>query len=70
MTFLFSPFAGSSRTRSLLTPVRCRYFSQRYSIFSWYDYGIYMTDDAWFGVTPEPVAKYVSPYDLSFLCLS
>ncbi|CAG9938293.1 unnamed protein product [Clonostachys rosea f. rosea IK726] len=35
-----------------------RYFSQRYSIFSWYDQGICMTDDAWFGVTPEPVAKY------------
>lgn len=34
-----------------------RYFSQRYSIFSLYDYGVYMTDDAWFGVTPEPVAK-------------
>lgn len=36
-----------------------RYFSQRYSIFSLYDYGVWMTDDAWFGVTPEPVAKYV-----------
>lgn len=34
-----------------------RYFAQRYSIFSLYDYGVYMTDDAWFGVTPEPVAK-------------
>lgn len=34
-----------------------RYWSQRYSIFSMYDEGIYMTDDAWFGVTPEPVAK-------------
>lgn len=36
-----------------------RYFAQRYSIFSLYDYGVYMTDDAWFGVTPEPVAKSV-----------
>jgi trimethylguanosine synthase len=35
----------------------CRYFSQRYSIFSFYDGGVHMTDDAWFGVTPEPVAK-------------
>lgn len=34
-----------------------RYFSQRYSIFSYYDDGVHMTDDAWFGVTPEPVAK-------------
>lgn len=33
-----------------------RYWAQRYSIFEHYDYGIYMTDDAWFGVTPEPVA--------------
>ncbi|CAI6095681.1 unnamed protein product [Clonostachys chloroleuca] len=38
----------------------CRYFSQRYSIFSWYDQGICMTDDAWFGVTPEPVANQVA----------
>lgn len=35
----------------------CRYFSQRYSIWSYYDGGVHMTDDAWFGVTPEPVAK-------------
>ena len=35
-----------------------RYFAQRYSIFSKYDEGIWMTDDAWFGVTPEPVAEY------------
>ena len=45
--------------RQTLTSV-VRYFSQRYSIFSWYDEGVYMTDDAWFGVTPEPVAKCVS----------
>ncbi|CAF3612155.1 unnamed protein product [Fusarium graminearum] len=37
-----------------------KYFSQRYSIFSLYDYGVYMTDDAWFGVTPEPVANQVA----------
>lgn len=36
-----------------------RYFQQRYSIFSKYDEGILMTDDAWFGVTPEPVAESV-----------
>lgn len=34
-----------------------KYFQQRYDIFSKYDEGIWMTDDAWFGVTPEPVAK-------------
>ena len=36
-----------------------RYFHQRHSIFSRYDDGIWMTEDAWFGVTPEPVAEYV-----------
>jgi hypothetical protein len=36
-----------------------RYWAQRYTIFSKYDEGIWMTDEAWFGVTPEPVAKYV-----------
>ena len=34
-----------------------RYYHQRYSIFSKYDEGIWMTEDAWFGVTPEPVAR-------------
>lgn len=34
-----------------------RYFDQRYDIFSRYDDGIWMTEDAWFGVTPEPVAR-------------
>ncbi|KAI5465976.1 kelch domain-containing protein [Mariannaea sp. PMI_226] len=37
-----------------------KYFAQRYSIFSLYDEGVYMTDDAWFGVTPEPVANQVA----------
>lgn len=37
-----------------------KYWSQRYSIFSRYDEGIYMTDDSWFGVTPEPIAKQVA----------
>ena len=34
-----------------------RYWQQRYDIFSRYDDGVWMTDDAWFGVTPEPVAE-------------
>ena len=33
-----------------------RYWHQRYRIFSKFDDGIWMTNDAWFGVTPEPVA--------------
>ncbi|KAL7936248.1 RNA cap guanine-N2 methyltransferase domain-containing protein [Trichoderma chlorosporum] len=41
-----------------------KYFSQRYSIFSYYDGGVHMTDDAWFGVTPEPVANQIA-YELS-----
>ncbi|KAI9736890.1 MAG: hypothetical protein M1818_005941 [Claussenomyces sp. TS43310] len=41
-----------------------KYFKQRYSIFSLYDEGIYMTDDAWFGVTPEPVAHHIA-YDIA-----
>ncbi|KAK0266380.1 putative diacylglycerol O-acyltransferase tgs1 [Friedmanniomyces endolithicus] len=36
-----------------------KYWHQRHNIFSKYDDGIWMTHDAWFGVTPEPVAKYV-----------
>jgi trimethylguanosine synthase len=31
---------------------------QRYDIFSKYDEGIWMTDDSWFGVTPETLATY------------
>ncbi|TVY54548.1 Trimethylguanosine synthase [Lachnellula cervina] len=37
-----------------------KYWEQRYSIFSLYDEGIHMTDDAWFGVTPEPVARQIA----------
>jgi len=37
-----------------------KYWHQRHSIFSLYDEGIYMTDDAWFGVTPEPVATQIA----------
>ncbi|KFY75706.1 hypothetical protein V499_04332 [Pseudogymnoascus sp. VKM F-103] len=29
-------------------------------IFSLYDEGVYMTDDSWFGITPEPVAVQVA----------
>ncbi|PNY24745.1 Trimethylguanosine synthase [Tolypocladium capitatum] len=37
-----------------------KYFAQRYSVFSWYDEGVYLTDDAWFGVTPEPIANQIA----------
>ncbi|KAJ5702082.1 hypothetical protein N7488_009630 [Penicillium malachiteum] len=36
------------------------YWSQRHRIFSKYDEGIWLTDDAWFGVTPEPVANKIA----------
>jgi hypothetical protein len=42
------------------------YWAQRYRIFSKYDDGIWLTDDAWFGVTPEPVAKLVNPIILFY----
>ncbi|KAI4164891.1 MAG: hypothetical protein LQ342_001524 [Letrouitia transgressa] len=38
------------------------YFRQRYSLFFKYDDGICMTDEAWFGVTPEPVACTVAQH--------
>ncbi|CZT47300.1 probable TGS1 TrimethylGuanosine Synthase [Rhynchosporium secalis] len=37
-----------------------KYFQQRFSIWSLYRQGIYMTDESWFGVTPEPVANRVA----------
>lgn len=50
------------RLRHTLTDrAACSYWAQRYKIFSKYDEGVWLTDDAWFGVTPEPVAKYVCP---------
>ncbi|KAI0200140.1 RNA cap guanine-N2 methyltransferase [Astrocystis sublimbata] len=36
-----------------------KYWQQRYTIFPFYDHGIYMTEDAWYGVTPEPVAIHL-----------
>lgn len=36
-----------------------RYYHQRHSIFTRYDEGIWMTEAAWFGVTPEPAARCV-----------
>ena len=39
-----------------------KYWHQRYKIFSKYDEGIWMTDDAWFGVTPEPIANAIAEH--------
>ncbi|KAJ9215502.1 hypothetical protein DTO166G4_2872 [Paecilomyces variotii] len=38
------------------------YWAQRYKLFSKYDEGIWLTDDAWFGVTPEPVANKIAEH--------
>lgn len=37
-----------------------KYWKSRFKIFSNYNDGIYLTDDAWFGVTPEPVARKIA----------
>ncbi|KAF2214328.1 hypothetical protein CERZMDRAFT_37832 [Cercospora zeae-maydis SCOH1-5] len=39
-----------------------KYWHQRNSIFSKYDEGIWLTDDAWFGVTPEPIANKIAEH--------
>ncbi|KAK4500533.1 hypothetical protein PRZ48_008722 [Zasmidium cellare] len=39
-----------------------KYWLQRQNIFSKYDEGVWLTDDAWFGVTPEPVAKKIADH--------
>lgn len=39
-----------------------KYWHQRHQIFSKYDVGIWMTDEAWFGVTPEPVAHKIAEH--------
>ncbi|CAK7216408.1 putative diacylglycerol O-acyltransferase tgs1 [Sporothrix curviconia] len=37
-----------------------KYWKGRYKIFPNYNNGVYLTDDAWFGVTPEPVASKIA----------
>ncbi|KAI1083030.1 RNA cap guanine-N2 methyltransferase-domain-containing protein [Whalleya microplaca] len=37
-----------------------KYWQQRHTIFAYYNEGIYMTHDAWYGVTPEPVANKIA----------
>ncbi|KAF2665125.1 putative RNA methylase family protein [Microthyrium microscopicum] len=39
-----------------------KYWHQRYLIFSLYDDGIMFTKSAWFGVTPEPVARKIAAH--------
>ncbi|KAI8939621.1 hypothetical protein NX059_003382 [Plenodomus lindquistii] len=39
-----------------------KYWFQRFKIWSKYDEGIWMTSDAWFGVTPEPIANKIAAH--------
>ncbi|KAL2690221.1 trimethylguanosine synthase [Phyllosticta citricarpa] len=39
-----------------------KYFHQRYHLFERYDEGVLLTDDAWFGVTPENVAQTIATH--------
>ncbi|KAF2849356.1 trimethylguanosine synthase [Plenodomus tracheiphilus IPT5] len=39
-----------------------KYWFQRFKIWSKYDNGIWMTEDAWFGVTPEPIANKIAAH--------
>ncbi|KAJ5899231.1 RNA methylase family protein [Penicillium taxi] len=62
------------RKKCITTNTSVNYWSRRYSIFSKFDEGIWLTDDAWFGVTPEPIANKIaehiaeaSPADRSIL---
>ncbi|KAF2266202.1 S-adenosyl-L-methionine-dependent methyltransferase [Lojkania enalia] len=37
-----------------------KYWYQRHRIWGKYDEGIWMTEDGWFGVTPEPIANKIA----------
>ncbi|PNS16138.1 Trimethylguanosine synthase [Sphaceloma murrayae] len=39
-----------------------KYWHQRYDIFSRWDEGVWLTDEAWYGVTPEPVANKIATH--------
>jgi len=39
-----------------------KYWFQRYKIWDKYDEGVWMTEDAWFGVTPEPIANKIAAH--------
>lgn len=39
-----------------------KYWFQRFKIWEKYDEGIWMTEDAWFGVTPEPIANKIAAH--------
>lgn len=44
------------------SPEISKYWEQRHKIWSKYEEGVWMTDDAWFGVTPEPIANQIAEH--------
>lgn len=54
----FVPSVGLAHHLKLINS--CRYFAQRHTLFSKYDEGVLLTDSAWFGVTPEPIATRIA----------
>lgn len=60
----YAPFPPPPQHPQLTPPHR--YYHQRHSLFTLYSTppGIHLTDTAWFGVTPEPVAQQIA-HDLS-----
>ena len=44
------------------SPVIVRYWHQRYRLFSRYDDGIWMDEEAWYSVTPEGIARHLARF--------
>ena len=55
-----SPCPPADGTERLTGGGPRRYWQQRYTIFPYYDDGVHLTHDAWYGVTPEPVATRIA----------
>lgn len=57
-----SPLAGEEHqfqgVYEEFDPIICKYWYQRYLLFSRFDAGIQMDEEGWFSVTPEPIAKH------------
>lgn len=39
-----------------------RYWHQRYRLFSQYDEGVWMDEEAWYSVTPEGIARHLARF--------
>lgn len=47
-------------TKDTLPPSIRRFWWRRYDLFSRFDEGIYMSEELWYSVTPEAIAKYIA----------